>query len=98
MAHVVQILNAYIAAGPEPPQKQARAMDGALLSIGTLYDVLKKKKQYRDNLETMLIQYVLPVFRSPWGHLRAKACWVSGMYCGIKFGNQKHFEALLQVC
>eukprot|EP00951_Prasinocladus_malaysianus_P037567 scaffold404857_cov51-Prasinocladus_malaysianus.AAC.1 len=96
MQHVVQYFNAYAAAGPEPSQKLAREMDGALLSVGTLYDVLKKKAKYKENLESMLVQYVLPVFRSPYGHLRAKACWVSGMYCGIAFKEKNHFELLLQ--
>eukprot|EP00873_Tetraselmis_striata_P029005 jgi/Tetstr1/449269/TSEL_036472.t1 len=97
MEHVVRCFNAYAQAGPQPDDAAvARNMDGALLSMGTLYDVLRKKKTYKQNLERVLVSYVVPVFGSPWGHLRAKACWVSGMFCGITFEEQKHFDLLLQ--
>jgi len=98
MSHVVQCFDAYISAcggGIDCPVKEARQMDGALLSVGTLYDVLKKKKQYRGNLENMLMRYIHPVFQSRWGHLRAKACWVGGMYCGTTFKDPKNFQGLL---
>ena len=29
--------------------------------------------------------HVAPAFHSPYGHVRAKACWVAGSYAGIKF-------------
>lgn len=96
MEHVVRCFNAYAAAGPHPDAAVSRSMDGALLSMGTLYDVLSKKKTYRVNLEGVLMTYVLPVFGSQWGHLRAKACWVAGMFSGIKFADQRHFDVLLQ--
>lgn len=40
---------------------------------------------YKKQLEPMLHQYVLPAFNSKFGHLRAKACWVSGQYADIDF-------------
>ncbi len=33
----------------------------------------------------MLHQYVIPAFGSKHGHLRAKACWVSGRFADIEF-------------
>ena len=51
-----------------PPQ-----MDGALLSIGSLGDKLSRTEPYCNQLEHMLVQYVLPEFANPLGHLRAKA-------------------------
>ena len=49
----------------------ARKMDGALLVVGALNTVLKKKEPYRSQLEPMLKQHILPAFASPWGHVRA---------------------------
>lgn len=40
---------------------------------------------YKAQLEPMLVQYVLPCFEAPAGHLRAKACWVTQQYADIKF-------------
>lgn len=39
--HLVGVLNEYKAAHPAAPVPLARKMDGALLAIGTLSDVLK---------------------------------------------------------
>lgn len=47
--------------------------------------VLLLQAPFKQQLEAMLIQYILPCFDSPHGHLRAKACWVSGVYCDIDF-------------
>ena len=47
----------------------ARRMDGALLVVGALNTVLKKKEPYRSQLEPMLTQHILPTFASPWGHV-----------------------------
>ncbi len=48
----------------------------------------------------MLMTHVAPLFRSPHGHLRAKAAWVSGVYADIKFaggyGGGAHFQALFR--
>ena len=70
-------------------------MDGALLAIGSLVDVLSKTDPYRGQLEHMLIQFVLPEFGNPRGHLRAKACWVAGAYAGIQFQDPASFSRLL---
>lgn len=40
---------------------------------------------YKQQLEPMLLQYVMPAFESECGHLRAKACWVAGQYADIDF-------------
>lgn len=33
----------------------------------------------------MLQQFVIPLFESKIGHLRAKACWMAGQFAGIDF-------------
>ncbi len=41
------------------------------------------------------MQYVLPTFASPAGHLRAKAAWVAGQFADIRFREQPGAGALL---
>lgn len=56
------------------------------------------QKAYRTQLETMLLQFALPAFSSPYGHLRAKACWLCGQFADIDFregsGQGSTFQAL----
>lgn len=53
--------------------------------IGTLVDVLMKKRIYRDQLENMLTTYVFREFQNPKGHMRARACWVMHYFSDIEF-------------
>ncbi|KAL3141839.1 hypothetical protein ABBQ32_004507 [Trebouxia sp. C0010 RCD-2024] len=66
-------------------QEIARQTDGVLLAVGALSNVLKKKAPYKNQLEGLLLNNVMPCFDSPFGHLRAKACWVAGQYAEIEF-------------
>lgn len=69
------------------PIADASQKDGALHMIGTLADVLLKKKLYRDNMEQMLVTYIFPEMASPHGHMRARACWVLHCFADIHFKN-----------
>lgn len=40
--------------------------------IGTMGGVLLKKRVYKDQMETMIAQYVFPEFQSPFGFMRAR--------------------------
>lgn len=64
----------------EPAQK-----DGALHMVGTLADILLKKKGYREQLDQLFIKYVFPEFNSPRGHMRARACWVLHYFSEFSF-------------
>eukprot|EP00798_Chlamydomonas_sp_ICE-L_P030404 gene30404-35409_t len=50
----------------------------------------------------MLTTFVLPCYKSPHGHLRAKACWLSGVFCDVEFpegkGTGPTYFALFQQC
>lgn len=76
----------------EPNQK-----DGALYMIGSLADILLKKREYRDQIEQMLTTYIFPEFNSPHGHLRARACWVLHNFGDIKFKNQNVLIEILRL-
>jgi hypothetical protein len=78
-------------------------MDGALLAVGTVADTLKHKSPYKEQVEAMMLTYVAPCFESPYGHLRAKACWVAKEFCDFEFsggggeaGRGPQFAALLE--
>ena len=55
---------------------------------------------YKGQLEGMLAAHVVPLFASPHGHLRAKACWLGGVFSDTKFaagfGSGPTFQALFR--
>ena len=63
-----------------PRNPAARAVSGR----GLPHDAAVQDP-YKQQLEPMLLQYVMPAFESKCGHLRAKACWVAGQYADIDF-------------
>jgi len=87
MAAMSAIMTEYVAAeaaGCADPAKAAR-MDGALLAVGVMSDKLKETAPYKSQLGSLLLNLVVPCFGSRYGHLRAKAAWVAGMYCDVEF-------------
>lgn len=75
------------------PDRPPRERDGAFYMIGSVSEILMKKKQYRADLER-LISYALEEFKnSTTGHMRARACWVLQKYSEINFAD----EVLLQI-
>ncbi|KAG4185093.1 hypothetical protein ERO13_A09G210800v2 [Gossypium hirsutum] len=90
---IVEIFKGYDEAPVE--YKPYRQKDGALLAVGALCDKLKQTEPYKSVLEHMLMQHVFPEFRSPVGHLRAKAAWVAGQYAHINFSDQNNFRQAL---
>ncbi|XP_055373392.1 importin-7 [Condylostylus longicornis] len=79
------------------PNADNRQKDGALYMIGTLADVLMKKRVYRDQLEAMLTTYVFPEFNNPEGHMRARACWVLHYFSDITFKNQQVLVEIMRL-
>ena len=52
---------------PEPMKK-----DGALHMLGALAKKLSKRKEYKNNMEIVLVRNVFPEFQSEFGFLRAR--------------------------
>jgi hypothetical protein len=88
-----RVLTDYAEAPPE--KKQHRTKDGAFVTLGSLVEVLKKKK-YVGSLEPLLVQHVLPEFGSSVGYLRFRACWMVSQFSEVKFSNTDNLLALLQ--
>lgn len=63
--------------------------DGALHMVGSLARVLLKRNIYKDRIEEMLMQYVLPEVQSSHDHMRARALWVLHEFAGAKIKNEQ---------
>ena len=88
--HVNQIFGMDIA------QCDPKLKDGALHIVGTLIETLVKKKAYKSRLEGVLVNNVLPEFRSSNGFLRGRACWVVQQFSVINFTDNNTLQQTLQ--
>lgn len=79
------------------PNADNKQKDGALHMVGTLAEVLMKKRAYREQLESMLTTYVFPEFRNPVGHMRARACWVLHYFCDIQLKNPQILAEIMRL-
>ncbi|XP_076152432.1 importin-8 isoform X1 [Alosa pseudoharengus] len=70
------------------PSADPRRKDGALHVIGSLAELLLKKRLYRDQMELMLQNYVFPLLNSNLGYLRARSCWVLHSFSPLKFHDE----------
>lgn len=59
--------------------------EGLFWVLGRLKEQIINQDQLHDMTENILIKYVIPEFNSQAGLLRARACWVMGMYSTIDF-------------
>lgn len=69
--------------------------DGALYMIGSIAEVLLKKKQYREEIEQWLRAFVFPEFQSDRGHMRARACWVLQAFGDVAFKNPQTLKDII---
>ncbi|XP_013114275.1 importin-7 [Stomoxys calcitrans] len=79
------------------PNADNKQKDGALHMIGTLADVLLKKRIYRDQVENMLTTYVFPEFQNSAGHMRARACWVLHYFSEIQLKNPQILAEIIRL-
>jgi len=76
--------------------EHVRRKDGALFSIGAMYEKLSKKKDYKGPIEQLLINQVLPEFQSPHGFMRTRACWTVSMYTQFEYSDPNTRVLILQ--
>ncbi len=55
-----------------------------------------QRKNYKAQLEDMLASHVFPEFRSPLGHLRARACCMIHQFSEIQFAQDTNLQFALQ--
>nr|XP_054761682.1 importin-7-like [Lytechinus pictus] len=79
------------------PTVDPRKKDGALHMIGTLAEILLKKKIYKDQMEQMLVSHIFPEFSSPHGYMRARANWVVHSFSEVKFRSEANLMQALEL-
>lgn len=79
------------------PNITPKEKDGALHMVGSLAEVLPKKKVFKDQVESLLVQYVFPGFQAPQGHLRARCCWVLHCFSDIKIKDPANLAVIMQL-
>lgn len=78
-----------------PMDARARyELDGALLVITTLSQLLSTHPDYAKEIEGMLMTHVIPAFGCVHGHIRAKAVSCVSKYSDITFRDQNNFMQL----
>lgn len=90
------VMNAFFAI-INNPNITPREKDGALHMVGSLAEVLPKKKVFKNQVENLLVQFVFPGFQSPHGHLRARSCWVLHSFSEIKIKNPENLARIMQL-
>lgn len=74
-----------------------RQRDGALHMVGTLTGLLLKKKLYKEEIDSLLSQYVFPEFSSPHHYMRARASWVLHCFANVRFKNEAHLVEAIRL-
>jgi len=95
LAFIIGVFDTYASTPPE--QRNHAQFDGALLAIGSLSDKLKETKGYKESLEPLLVQHIVPQFGNANGYIRAKACWIAGSYADVEFKNPNNFLQLFHL-
>lgn len=93
---LTNVMNAFLTI-VNNPNITPKEKDGALHMVGSLADVLPKKKVFKDQVENLLVQYVFPGFQSTQGHLRARSCWVLHSFSDIKIKNQANLAKIMEL-
>lgn len=84
---VVDFISEVFVMDQNAPGWTPKLKDGALHMVGSLAEGLAKKKNYKNQMESVLMQFVFPEFQSQSGFLRARACWVVQQFSVIEFKN-----------
>nr|SZF06517.1 importin-7 isoform X1 [Psoroptes ovis] len=76
----IQILNSNVST--------SQYKDGALHMLGSVSDIMLKKKMYHQQINDMLAGHVFPFFNSDHPFLRARAAWILHFFEDFEFENQ----------
>jgi hypothetical protein len=99
MTHLASILQEVHGAGPAASDAMARKLDGALYAVGSLAGILAKHPRYSAMVPGIFETYILPLFSSPHGYLRAKACWISAEFVDLMYSsdNKSNNQLFMQL-
>lgn len=83
----------------DPRTKQALDLllkEALLWALGILKEEIVGDDVLKEQMETLLEQYVLPEFKNTIGFLRARACWIFGKYGHIEFKNPQNIKIAVE--
>lgn len=63
--------------------------DGALHMLGSVSDIMLKKKMYHQQINNMLAYHIFPFFNSDHPFLRARAAWILHFFEDFEFDNDQ---------
>ena len=78
--------------------------EGVLAILGTLSGVLEKADEenknhtYMNAMKSLIMSHVIPDFRSQFGFLCARACWVVLNYYKLEYDDNNVYRAIAQGC
>eukprot|EP01006_Ploeotia_vitrea_P012314 TRINITY_DN32690_c0_g1_i1.p1 TRINITY_DN32690_c0_g1~~TRINITY_DN32690_c0_g1_i1.p1 ORF type:complete len:1055 (+),score=159.38 TRINITY_DN32690_c0_g1_i1:69-3233(+) len=76
------------------PGENVRVKDGCLYTIGHLKSLLRKRQPYKDQIEGLLVEHVLPEMESSQPFLREKAVWCAAQYSKIEWRSTENYGKL----
>ncbi|KAI8890600.1 ARM repeat-containing protein [Backusella circina FSU 941] len=78
-------------------QQRAREKDGALRMMGALApQILGRKSQVVDQMESFFVAHVFPEFKSPFPYLRARACDITHHFKDLEFTEEQNLGILYE--
>lgn len=96
LGFLTEILQRYNAT--EDAAKNHVEKDCALLTFGSLSEILIAKKKYATELEGLMVSSVFPDFTCPVGFLRCRACWMVQRFSEIPWSDDgAHLRELIQL-
>lgn len=82
---------------PRTNEKTDERVKETLLNIvGTLSSSILANDTLKSNMEYLLKKYVIPEFVNKIGFLRARACWLFGIYGGFSYENKEILGEAIQ--
>ncbi|XP_033645727.1 importin-7-like [Asterias rubens] len=79
------------------PGMEPRKKDGVMHMVGTMADILLKKKMYKERMEQVLVNNIFPEFNSEMGYMRARANYVVHAFCEAPFKNERNLQTALDL-
>lgn len=70
------------------PNSTPQQKDGALNMIGSVFEIMLKKKQYHQQIDDLIAYHVFPYFSSHQPFLRARAAWMLHFLHDFEFENE----------
>ena len=82
--------------GASQDEWDAQRTDGALHVISCACDAINEHKAYKQEVESLYVRYVFPLFPSPVPYLRARACWMFHSFEGLEFSDVQNLSLAIQ--